>query len=407
MAQNDTLSFNYKVRTQKGEYLEGKTKATSAEAVSDYLVSRGFIPLEVKEQSGLSKDLSFGKPRVKPKEVATFMRSFATMTGAAIPISRSLLTMRDQQANPTFKAALNKIHQDIDTGSTFGNALARHPEIFTPLTIAMIRAGEEGGFLTSVLTQVADNLDTEVRLKAKIKSAMTYPVAILILALLIVTGMLLFIVPIFANLFAGLGSSLPVATQILVAASNFIKIGGIPLVILIIAFTIWWNRNKHKEAIREFVDPLKLKVPIFGKLGQKLAMARFSRNFGSLLDAGLPVMQVLDIVGSTSGSMVVERALQDVKQHVSAGELIAPQLRNHAIFPGILVEMMAVGEDAGEIPEMMKKIAEAYDTEVETMTEALASLIEPIMLVFLGVLVGSVVIALYMPIFTIYDAIKK
>lgn len=403
----ETTQFSYKAKSKTGKFFEGNTRAISEAAVTDFLVSKGLIPLEVKPVSGLNMNISFGTPRVKPKDVAVFMRSFATMTGAGISITRSLEVMKNQQSNPTFKMALTKIAQDIDTGSTFANAINKHPTIFTPLTIAMIRAGEAGGFLTGVLLQVATNLDADIKLKAKIKSAMTYPVAIFILAILIVIGMLLFIVPVFAKLFSGLGGHLPFATQVLVTLSDGLKILAIPIAIVSIFGTIWWRKNSYRPKIREFVDPIKLKIPIFGTLSKKLIAARFARNFGSLLDAGLPVMQVLDIVGSTSGSTVVEKALEDVKYHVSTGELIAPQLRTHSIFPSMLVEMMAVGEDAGEIPEMMMKIAESYDTEVETMTDALASLIEPIMLVFLGVLVGGVVVALYMPIFSIYDLVKK
>jgi type IV pilus assembly protein PilC len=406
MANDTVKTFNYKARSAQGRFFEGKTKAASETAVSDFLVTKGLIPLEVKEQSGLNRDLSFGAKRVKPKEVAGFMRQFATMTGAAIPITRALETLRNQQSNPTFKLALGKIAQDIEVGSTFGDAIAKHPTIFTPLTISMIRAGESGGFLTSVLKQVSENLEAEVKLAAKIKSAMTYPVAILILAFVLVTVMLIFVVPVFATLFHGLGGALPVPTQILVNLSWFIKYLGWLVVVIVVVLRIVWQKNKHKVAVREFFDPIKLKIPIFGNLTKKLAAARFARNFGSLLDAGLPVMQVLDIVGATSGSIVIEHALDDVKRSVSMGELIAPQLRKHPIFPQMLVEMMAVGEDAGEIPEMMLNIATAYDEEVETMTDSLSSLLEPVMLMFLGTVVGGVVIALYLPIFDIYNRIS-
>lgn len=399
--------FNYKVKTKDGRFVEGKTKAQNADAVTTYLVGKGFIPLEVKEQSGLNRDLSFGEKRVKPKEVAEFMRQFATMVGAAIPLTRALSTMRNTQRNPTFKSALGKVVADIDVGSNFADAIAKHPTIFTPLTISMIRAGEQGGFLTEVLEQVSDNLDAEVKLRAKIKSAMTYPVAIFILAIIIVVAMLLFIVPIFADLFASLDSALPIPTQILVLVSNFLKIGIVPLVILVVAGIVWWRKNSHKQNIREFVDPLKLKLPVFGQLVRKLSIARFARNFGSLMEAGLPIMQVLDIVGSTSGSTVIEKALEDVKHSVSIGEELAPQLKKHPIFPEMVTEMVAVGEEAGEIPQMMLKIAEDYDNQVDTMTEQLASLIEPVMLVFLGIIVGSVVVSLYLPIFSIYDAIQQ
>lgn len=408
MANENTQTYKYEARTvATGEFIDGKIKAESNQAVAAFLVAKGYIPLEIKEQSGLQKDFSFGKKSVKQGTVAAAMRQFATLNGSGIPISRTIEILKDQAVNPTFKEALTAVKKDIESGSTLGKAMDKHPTVFTPLTVAMIKAGEAGGFLTETLRQVATNLEADVKLRGRIKSAMTYPVAVLILAGLLVTAMLLFIVPIFSQMFADMGGDLPIATQILVAAADFVKIGGIPMAIGIAVFIWWWNRNKHKENIRRFIDPIKLKMPIFGKLVQKITIARFTRNFGSLLEAGLPVMQVMDIVGSTSGSTVLEDALVDVKLSVSQGELIAPQLAKHSIFPRSLVEMLAVGEDSGEIPLMMERMAVGLDEEIETMTESLAALMEPLMLMFLGGVVGGMVIAMYMPIFSIYDTIGK
>jgi type IV pilus assembly protein PilC len=407
VANENAQMFKYEARTSNGQFIEGKIKAESTRSVAEFLVNKGYIPVDIKEQSALQKDISFGKKRVKPKTVAGFMRQFATLNGAGIPITRALDVLRDQAVNPTFKEVIGSVRKDIDTGSTLANSMAKHPMTFSPLSISMIRAGEAGGFLTETLGDVAENLEADVKLRGKIKSAMTYPVAVLILAAVLVVAMLLFIVPIFDKMFSSLGGQLPVATQILVTASNFIKVGGIPIAIAIAIFIWWWNKNKHKENIRHFVDPIKLKLPIFGKLIQKITIARFTRNFGSLLEAGLPVMQVMDIVGSTSGSTVLEDALVEVKKGVSQGELIAPQLSKHKIFPRMLVEMLSVGEDAGEIPGMMEKIAISYDEEVDSMTESLSSLMEPLMLMVLGGVVGGMVIALYMPIFSIYDLVDK
>ncbi len=407
MATPQLQEYTYKVRSNEGRIIEGTTKAPNRQMVSGTLMERGYAVLEVKEKSALQKDISIGGGgRVKPKMVALFVRQFATLNEAGIPISRSLDVLRDQQTHPTFKATLTTIRRDIDTGLTLGNAVSKHPEVFAPLVAAMIKAGEAGGFLTETLRSIAETLEADVRLRSKIKSAMTYPVAVLGLAAILVTAMLLFIVPIFDEMFSSFGSELPVATQILVAASDFIKVGGIPTVIVIIALVFWWNKNKHRDSIRRTVDPIKMKAPIFGKLVQKIAIARFSQNFGALLDAGLPIMQTLDIVGSTSGSTVLEDALADVKKGVAQGELIAPQLDKHPIFPKMLVEMLAIGEDAGEIPKMMERISATYNEEVDTMTESLSSLMEPLMLIVLGAVVGGMVIAMYMPIFSIYDLIE-
>ena len=405
MANENLQEFFYEARDPQGRFVEGKTKAENAKVVSAYLVERGYIPLEVKPKSTLQKDIKLGSGRVKPKQVAAFVRQFATLNEAGIPISRALDVLRDQQDHPTFKKTLAAVRKDIDTGLTLGAAVAKHPTVFTPLTAAMIKAGEAGGFLTETLKSIAETLEADVKLRGKIKSAMTYPVAVLGLAALLVTAMLLFIVPIFDDMFTSLGGDLPVATQILVNASEFIKVGGIPLVIVIVIFIMWWNKNKHRESIRRTIDPIKMKAPIFGKLVQKITIARFSQNFGALLAAGLPLMQVLDIVGSTSGSTILEDALIEVKKGVSQGELIAPQLSKHPIFPKMLVEMLAIGEDAGEIPSMMERIAISYNEEVDTMTESLSALMEPLMLMVLGGVVGGMVIAMYMPIFSIYDLV--
>jgi type IV pilus assembly protein PilC len=283
--------------------------------------------------------------------------------------------------------------------------MAKHPLAFPPLVAAMVKAGETGGFLSETLISVAETLESDVKLRGKIKSALTYPVAVLGLAAVLVIAMLLFIVPVFEEMFSGFGADLPVATQMLVNGSKFLQVGGIPTAIGIAAFVFWWNKNKHREGIRRFMDPIKLKMPIFGKLNQKITITRFTRNFGNLLSAGLPIMQVMDIVGSTSGSTVLEDALIEVKKGVAQGELVAPQLAKHKIFPTMLTEMLAVGEDAGEIPLMMSRIATTYEEEVDSMTESLTSLMEPLMLMVLGGVVGGMVIALYMPIFSIYDLI--
>jgi len=408
MAEGKLQSFKYEARTvSTSKFVEGTVKAESQKAVAEYLVKNNYVPLNITGQSALSMDISFGPKRVKPKDVSNFMRQFSTLNGAGIPITKAMDVLKDQAVNPTFKQALIAVRKDIDTGATLGTAMSKHPMIFTPLTVAMIKAGEAGGFLTETLNSVAESLESDVKLKGKIKSALTYPVAVLILAALLVTAMLLFIVPIFDEMFSSLGGELPIATRILVNASEFIKVGGIPLAIAIGAFIWWWNRNKHKEHIRRFMDPIVIKMPIFGKLVQKVIIARFTKNFGALLEAGLPVMQVMDIVGSTSGSTVLEDALQDAKKGVAAGELIAPQLAKHKIFPRMLIEMLSVGEDAGEIPMMMNRIAVSYSEEVDTMTESLSALLEPLMLMVLGGVVGGMVIAMYMPIFSIYDLVGK
>jgi len=245
-----------------------------------------------------------------------------------------------------------------------------------------------------------------VRLKGKIKSAMTYPVVVFVMAILAAVGMLIFIVPTFATMFEGLGAELPAPTQILVNLSNFLKAAAPVLVVLLIAGVVVWKKVKRTDRVRNVMDPMKLKMPVFGALFQKIALSRFTRNFGTMLHAGVPILQSLDIVADTAGNVVIARAVRDVQESVRNGESLTAPLSEHKVFPPMVVQMMAVGEDTGALDDMLHKISEFYDQEVEATTEALTSLIEPLMIAFLGGMVGSMIIALYMPIFKVFDLIE-
>lgn len=399
--------FNYVAKDVNGNLIEGKIKAFNESDIREDFLRRNLTPLDIIETNVFSRDLSFGSKRIKPKDVAMFARQFSTMQNAAVPIVKSLEVLAEQASNPSLKDVIRTMIIDIEGGSPLADALEKHPKVFSPIVINMTRAGETGGFLDKTLLSIAESLEAEVKLKAKIKSAMTYPVVIFILAILMCIGMLLFIVPIFDTMFKNLGGNLPVPTQILVNLSNFLKVGFIPIAIVVTGAIIWWNKNKHKRAFREFVDPIKLRIPVFGTLTKKLTMARFARNFGSLLEANVPIVPVLDIVGSTTGSTVLEKSLYNVKDSILAGGTVAAPMGKDPIFPKMLVEMTSIGEDAGEMPLMLGKVADAYDDEVEAMTDSLTSLLEPIMLIFLGGIVGSMIVALYLPIFSIYDLIEK
>jgi len=271
--------------------------------------------------------------------------------------------------------------------------------------INMIKAGEVGGFLDSVLNQIADNYEAEVKLRGKVKSAMTYPVAVLVMAILLTIGMLLFVVPTFTKLFSDLGGELPAPTQLLVSLSDFLKVAIGPLVVLSIIWFVIWIRIKNTDRVRNFVDPIKLKLPIFGGLFQKIALARFCRNLGTMLQSGVPILQSLDIVADTSGNKVITHAVHDIEESVRRGESLTQPLSQHDVFPAMVVQMLAVGEDTGALDSMLAKIADFYDAEVESTTEQMTALIEPLMIAVLGGIVGSMIIALYMPIFKIFDLI--
>jgi type IV pilus assembly protein PilC len=302
---------------------------------------------------------------------------------------------------------LSQVRNDVETGNPLSASLAQHPAIFPPLMINMVRAGEVGGFLDGVLLQIAENYEAEVKLKGKIKSAMTYPVVVFVMAILAVTGMLLFIVPVFAKMFEGLGAPLPLPTRILVVLSEIVKVGFPFMVVGLFVFMFVWRKVKHKPQVANVIDPLKLKMPVFGPLMQKIALSRFTRNFGTMLHAGVPILQSLDIVADTSGNVVVARAVRDVQESVRNGESLTAPLSQHSVFPPMVVQMMSVGEDTGQMDEMLHKISEFYDQEVEATTEALTSLIEPLMIAFLGGIVGAMIIAMYMPIFKVFDLIQE
>jgi type IV pilus assembly protein PilC len=282
----------------------------------------------------------------------------------------------------------------------------KHPVDFPPIMINLVRAGETGGFLEGSLETIANNFETEVKLRGTIKSALTYPVIVLVMAVVAVVAMLVFIVPVFKSMFESLGGTLPLPTQILVWMSSVMTWLAPLLVVGGVAFSIWWRTNKNTEKVRKTVDPLKLKLPVFGALMKKIAVARFCRNFASMVGAGVPILQALGIVGETSGNWVIQRALLDVADSVRQGKSIAGPLATSSVFPAMVVQMIAVGEDSGSLEQMLNKIADFYDSEVQAATEQLTAMIEPLMVAFLGVVVGGMIVALYLPIFNIFTLIK-
>jgi type IV pilus assembly protein PilC len=323
-----------------------------------------------------------------------------------LSLLRALSILTEQTQNPALTKVITEVRNDVETGNSLSASMAKHPKAFPSLMVNMTKAGEIGGFLDSVMLQVAANYEAEVKLRGKIKAAMTYPTVVFCIAILAVTGMLLFIVPTFAGLFKTLGGTLPAPTQLLVTLSHLLKFGFPFIIIGLVGGVITWRKIGHTDRVRDIVDPLKLKLPVFGNLFQKVAIARFARNLGTMMHSGVPILQSLDIVAGTTGNVVLGRAVRDVQESVRQGESIAGPLKNHDVFPPMVVQMMAVGEDTGALDTMLHKISEFYDQEVEATTEALTALIEPLMIAFLGGIVGSMIIALYMPIFKIFDLIK-
>lgn len=399
--------YAYKVKDARGKLVEGKVEAESEAAVATKLRSMGYVPLDVRAaNAGMQREISFGrKKRIKLKDLAVFSRQFATMIDAGLTMLRSLTILSEQVENTELRRVLRAVKQDVEAGHSLSSAFTRHPAVFPPLMINMTRAGEAGGFLDVTMRQIADNFEAEVKLRSKIKAAMTYPVVVFIMAILMCIGMLVFIVPVFEGMFEDLGGELPLPTQVLVFLSKSLRVA-LPVLIVLTVIGLWvWRKVGRTERVRNVVDPLKLRLPVFGDLFAKLALARFARNLGTLLSSGVPILQSLEIVSETTGSIVISRALKEVQESVRRGESIAGPLAQHAVFPPMVVQMIASGEETGAIDQMLGKIAEFYDAEVEATTEALTALIEPLMIAFLGAIVGSMIIALYMPIFKVFELI--
>jgi type IV pilus assembly protein PilC len=405
-----TATFSYSVRDRAGKLISGTLDAESESAVARRLKDMGYAPVSITQSNaGLSKEIKIpglGAKKIKLKDLAVFSRQFATMINSGLSLLRALTILTEQTENKRLAEVIGEVRNDVQAGSSLSGAMGKHPDVFPPLMVNMSKAGEIGGFLDSVLLQVAANYESEVKLRGKIKSAMTYPTVVLCIAVLAVMGMLLFIVPTFAKMFKQLGAQLPAPTRLLVMLSHLLKVGFPVFIIMAIVGVIVWRRVKNKEQVRNVVDPLKLKLPIFGALFQKVAISRFARNLGTMMRSGVPILQSLDVVADTTGNIVLARATRDIQDSVRQGESVTAPLRAHPVFPPMVAQMMAVGEDTGALDQMLEKISDFYDQEVEATTEALTSLIEPLMIAVLGGIIGSMIICLYMPIFSIYNHIN-
>jgi type IV pilus assembly protein PilC len=407
----DEKTFAYAAIDANGKTVSGRVDARNEQGAVQKLRGSGVTPTSVEEYSGgkgLSRDISlpsFFDPRVKPKDLAVMTRQMSTMIAAGLSIVRTLTIIAEQTPNKKLQITMRAVQGEVETGTALSDAFAMHPLIFPRLMVHLIRAGETGGFLDKALDSVATNLETEVKLAGTIKAALTYPVAVLIIAVIAVFAMLIFIVPVFKGMFKSFGGQLPAITQFLVVLSeNMIWVT--PLVIIItVTLVVLWRRFKHTDELRSKVDTIRLKLPIFGDLLRKVAIARFSRNFATMTGAGVPILQALAIVGETSGNWVIERACERVQESVRQGRSIAAPLAEEPVFPAMVVQMIAVGEDSGSLETMLDKIADFYEAEVQSQAESLTALIEPLMIAVIGAVIGGMIVALYMPIFSIFNQI--
>lgn len=402
--------YSYTVRDREGRSLTGTMSGDSQAAVIAKLRDQRFTPVAVEEKrtAALATEIKIPglSDRVKLKDIAVSSRQLATMINAGLPLLRALTVLTEQTESKPLAKIWGECRVDVETGSSFSASLAKHPKAFNDLYVSMVRAGEAGGVLDDVLLRIADTLEAQVELRQKVKSAMTYPVMVAALVFLILVAILLFVVPTFESLYKDLGGTLPLPTRILLALSKIMK-SFFPIVVLaIVAGAFGLRRYVATEGGRTQFDIVKLRVPIFGQLFRKVAMSRFARTLGVLLKSGVPVLQSLEITQDTVQNKVVANALKDVENAVKEGETLSKPLERHAVFPPMVVQMLAVGEETGAVDTMLEKVADFYDSEVAATVEGLTALIEPLLIATLGGVVGGILISLYLPMFRIINLIQ-
>jgi type IV pilus assembly protein PilC len=396
--------FAWEGKTAQGKLLKGELEAPNAEAVLAVLRDRRIrpIPNRIREKGkGLEKEITipgFGD-KVKPKDVSLFTRQFATMIDAGLPIVQCLDILTEQSDSKLLRKTIRRIRQDVEGGSTLAEALKRHPNIFDDLYVNMVQAGEAGGVLNTILNRVAVFIEKAAKLKKKVKGAMIYPCTIVAVAVIVVAILLIFVIPVFADLYGSMGKALPVPTQITINLSKWFLASYLYLIGIAVGTVVAIRLYYKTETGRMNIDRVMLRLPIFGDLLRKVAVARFSQNMAILLSSGVPILDGLAITARTAGNKVVEKAIMDSRVSISQGRTVADPLRESKIFPPMVCQMVAVGENTGGLDGMLRKIAELYEEEVDDAVANLTALMEPLIMVVLGVILGGLVISMYLPIF--------
>ncbi len=393
--------FVWEGRNRKGVVERGEIMAANEAAVRMQLRRQQIQALKVAPKpKEMLRGLRFLRQRkVREKEIGIFTRQFATMIDAGLPLVQCLEILSSQQANIAFKDILSKVKGDVEAGSTFTDALRKHPNVFNDLYCNLVAAGEAGGLLDTILNRLANYIEKSMNLKKKVKGAMVYPATVLVVALVVVAALLLFVIPVFQKMFADMGGSLPAFTQLVINTSdllrNYFWLFGILVFALIVLFRYYYKTGKGRET----VDGFLLRVPVFGALIKKVAIAKFTRTLGTMISSGVPILESLEIVAKTSGNKIIEKAILKTKMSISEGKTIAEPLGESGLFPPMVVQMVSVGETTGALDSMLSKIADFFDDEVDAAVAALTSLLEPLLMVVLGVIIGSLVVAMYLPIF--------
>ena len=394
--------FAWEGVTRSGQSMKGEMEAPTQEAVQAQLRRQGIQPGKIKLRGkGLDMEIKIPgmEPKISTKDLVVFTRQFATMIDAGLPLVQCLDILGKQQDNKTFKKILLKVKEDVESGSTFADALKKHPKAFDELYVNLVAAGEVGGILDTILNRLAAYIEKALKLKKKVKSAMTYPATVVGIAVIVIAVILVFVIPSFQKMFADFGGELPMPTQVVINISNFIQDYILVIIGAIVLFIFAFKKIYATKRGREILDELALKLPIFGVLLRKVAVAKFTRTLGTMISSGVPILDGLEIVAKTAGNKTVEKAIYRVRQSISEGKTIAEPLEKSGVFPPMVCQMIAVGEQSGSIDTMLNKIADFYDDEVDDAVGNLTAMMEPLLMLFLGTTVGGLVIAMYLPIF--------
>lgn len=398
--------YLWKGKDSKRRVRKGEMEALSKETVRANLTKIKIVPTKIKEKpKDIFENIAFMQPKVVHADIILFCRQFSTMIDAGLPIIQCLDILYSQQNNKTFKKMLKEIKDDVEGGETFADALKKYPKAFDDLFVNMIAAGETGGILDAILSRLSAYMEKTAKLKAKIKGAMTYPIVTMIIAVIVVSIIMVFVIPVFEEMFKGMGGALPLPTQIVVNMSRFIK-ANILYIIAAIVFIIFALKKFYKtDKGQTLFDDLFLRLPVMGMLLRKGAVSKFTRTMSTMLSSGVSILDALDIVAKTAGNRTVEAAIYDVRSGISEGRTMAEPLSESGVFPSMVCQMISVGESTGALDEMLKKIADFYDDEVDQAVENMTALIEPFMLVFLGIVIGGLVVSMYLPIFKMAAAL--
>ena len=403
-------NFTYKALDQRGTSATGEIEGESKAAAAAALRNRGLTVLDLNEvKTGLAQmDIGGALTRIKPKDITVFSRQFATMVSSGLSMLRCLYVLEEQTENKKLAAVIGQIKDDVEAGISLSDALEKHPNVFNKLYVSMVRAGELGGILDEVLNRLATQLEKEDSIRRAVKSAMVYPIMIGTFALLVLIGMVMFLIPIFAGMYRDLGGELPGLTRLMVNLSDFLT-GWWYIVFPAIIAVVWGiMRLKRTERGTELWDRFKLHVPMgIGEIVRKLAVARFSRTLGTLVSSGVPILQAIEITGQAAGNVVIEKAMKDVQQSIKEGQSITGPLEKVSVFPAMVTQMIAVGEETGSLDAMLGKVADFYEDEVDASVKSLTSILEPILMIGVGGIVGVVVIAMYLPIFNMMNIVTE